>query len=611
MYVQQKAHDILPIPDKYNTGCDVSAITTIVSAAGTYNGIVYGTTGGTRRSFDFSTYSLNNLLGDTILIENTSFPDGLQDINTSGIARTITFRNCFFNGRYQIAGGNNINYIYEDCEWTYCSPSYSTFYNCAGFRTEGAGDGMNPFKNVTAYSCYFYDLVHLTTATNVHCDGVQIFGYTGVNAENIHFINCVFRTPIFPIEGQATGTYANAPIMIQMESSNGIDISFENCYINGGGYSIYAWAKNVGTTLTDILLKDIKIGGAHQFGDLYHPEDLDPEVTMDNVSDTTKLIVGSVDKDINNHVILTVANDTLSAKNLIVYTNLGFQFHQIPACFNSADLMEAPITTYYSFDDYPFDLQIDCGEVDYVVAFDTTVSIDNQIRFVNYTETPVEFPDVSNEVKAHVNAFMNRRRQILMSNNTEPTYTPLQYIQGTGTQYIDFGRMITGSTGRIRAKFIVTASGIQWLFGARTTSSTKSFSAYVNGGASTGVISTAYNSNTVLSSALAGLKTGSTFIIDKDGLETKIYDGDGVLLETLTNSSVDFTTDYNVLLFAINTGGTITVDASACVEYQQYDGDTLLIDAIATLDGSSVPNMYDKVAKTFHYNAGTGTFLYA
>lgn len=609
-YVQQKAHDILPIPDKYNTGCDVSAITTIVSVAGTYNGVVYGTTGGTRRSLDFQ-FSANSSLGDTVLIKNTSFPDGLQDINTGVLARTITFRNCYFVGRYHIPAGNNNAYIYENCSWAYCSPSFSTFYNCSGFRTDGAGDGMNPFKNVTAYNCYFYDLVHLTASTNVHCDGIQIFGYTGVNAENIHFYNCRFETPIFPIEGQATGTYANAPIMIQMESSNGIDISFENCYINGGGYSIYAWAKNVGTTLTDILLKDIRIGQAHQFGDLYHPEDLNPEVTMDNVTDTNKLYVGSVWKDGSNNVHLSVTNDTSDVRNLVVYTNLGFQFFQIPACFRSADIMQAPITTYYSFADYPFDLDKNIGVVDYIVAFDGSVSLDNQIRFVNFTETPVEFPDVSNSVKATIKEMLLRRRNLLVKQQSEPPYTTLQYIQGTGTQYIDFGRIVTGSTGRIKAKFIVTTAGIQWLFGARTTSTSKSFSAYVNGGASTSTLATAYNSNTITSTALSGLSIGSTFTIDKDGLVTRIYDNTDTLIATLNNSSVDFTTDYPVLLFAINTGGTITIDASACVEYQYYINDTLTVDGIPVLDGSNIPCMYDKVSKTFFYNQGTGDFSYA
>ena len=62
IYLQKKFRDNEIIPDKYSTGCDLNLITTTVVDAGTYNGIVYGTTATTRRTLDFK-YTANQNLG--------------------------------------------------------------------------------------------------------------------------------------------------------------------------------------------------------------------------------------------------------------------------------------------------------------------------------------------------------------------------------------------------------------------------------------------------------------------------------------------------------------------------------------------------------------------
>lgn len=607
-YVQQKWMDLLPIPDKYNTGCDESLITTTVSEAGTYNGIVYGTVG-SRRSLEFQ-YSANQNLGATLLIENTMFPNGLQDLNNGVLARTITFKNCYFMGRFSVPTGNNNVFIYEDCTFEYCSPSFSTFYRCKFYRSSGAGDGMNPYKNVIAYNCYFYDLIHLTTSINAHCDGVQIFGHDSlVDSENIHFYNCRYEMPWFPIEGQASGSYANAQIMIALEDSNGVDISFENCHINGGGYSMYALA-NPPHTLTDILLKDIKIGQAHRYGDLYQPQNLDPNVTLENITDTTQLIIGDVWKDENNHVHMSVSNDTLSVKNLVVYTNLGFQFFQIPACFSSAVIMAEPITTYYSYSDYPFDIDKDCGVVDYVVAFDGNVTEENQVRFVNFTEIPVEFPDISNSIKATVSELLLRRRQLLVKHTAQPIYTPLEYLQSTGTQYLELPFKPNGLTTKIEVIAGVVQGGTQYLYGTQNTSSTVMFMDRVN--ATDKSVRSAYGNQLTTSYANATyFDYNDVYKSVRDKNVISYYDLSDNLIHTETLTLSDFTPTNNLIIFGNNIAGTITKSYNRNYGTRIWTNDVLVYDFIPVLDGSNVPCMYDKVSKTFFYNQGTGTFLYA
>ena len=600
-YLEQQYYDLNIIPDKKNTGCDTSLITTTVSSAGTYNGIVYGTTG-TRRSFEFQ-YSANKNLGATVTIENTMFPDGLQDINVHLIARIITFNNCYFVGRYAVPAGNNATYIYNNCSFEYCSPSYSNFYNCKFLRTTGAGDGMNPYRDVYVYDSYIYDLVHLTTATNVHCDGVQIFGHSTTDATNIHYIRCRKITPMFPISGQATGTYANAPIMIQLESSNGIDISFEDCIINGGGYSIYAWAKTAGLTLTDVLLKNISVGGAKRYGTTYPT--VSDGVTFENIYNTSKLYISSTPKT-GADTIITVSNDTLIEKTLIICSNLGTQTFIIAPCLSSAVIMQEPITQYYSFDDYPFDLEHNIGAVDWFVAYDTSIADENQIRFVNYTENPIPSPVPSLTLTNSIELLAVRRMNLLYKiANSTPVYTQLAYLQSDGTQIIDTD--IIGNNDLIIETDIETVGNLfTVLFGAQGTAGSATAGRF----SMTKTASTYNTSSVTMSTAIV---SGTRYTMLKDGNVTYL-NGTQVASSTVGT----FTSINPIGIFGGFIGTTYKVSTSLHsyklhnkFKITKKSTGEVLRDFITVLDSSSVPCLYDKISKTFFYKESGNAFTYA
>ena len=88
--------------------------------------------------------------------------------------------------------------------------------------------------------------------------GIQIYGNntdSTVKTENIHFDNCRFEMPSLRYPN-AKKAYVNACIMLQTEFSDGDNMSFENCYINGGGYSMYAHGTK-GTKLSNITFRKV------------------------------------------------------------------------------------------------------------------------------------------------------------------------------------------------------------------------------------------------------------------------------------------------------------------------------------------------------------------
>lgn len=373
-------YDTNIIPDKYNTGCNENTVFTVVNDATTVDGIefILGNNGAAVY-LDFYYHNKNH--ESEITFENYDFSEKDFVIkNMSTLGMQLNFINCkFTNCSIDLAlDGDTSSYYFENCTFERFYGGGATFERCK--FGGGYADGMNPFYDITVKNCYFGGFSQ-TNDVSAHTDAIQIFGYEGLDVENLTFSNCRIEIPAIEMEGQTT--LINAPIMVQLEFSNADSILFENCIINGGGYSIYARNVMEGGTLTNLTFRNIHIGAGHLFDDIY--PDVEESAVFENVVDTETLYVASVWKDENNNTHLSVSNDTATDRNLVVVTDSGTETYTI----ESKTTAEANGAT--TTEELPFDIDIILSDTntEYVVCYDSSEAAENQIRFVNWGENPV------------------------------------------------------------------------------------------------------------------------------------------------------------------------------------------------------------------------------
>ena len=181
-------------------------------------------------------------------------------------------------------------------------------------------------------------------------------------------------------------------------------------------------------------------------------------------------------------------------------------------------------------------------------------------------------------------------------------YTALDYIEATGTQYIDTNFKANQDT-RIVCDIMWTG-GMNG-FGARQAVATRNFSVRVigdnwqlgygsDGGVATGTIAAKSNE-------------WQTVDINKNSL---YVDGEF----SVSREYVSFTTPQTLALGAIKAGSSTPSMYYGTAKYrgcQIYDNGTLVRDMIPCKDPSGKIGMYDTVNAVFYGNAGTGEFEYA
>lgn len=180
-------------------------------------------------------------------------------------------------------------------------------------------------------------------------------------------------------------------------------------------------------------------------------------------------------------------------------------------------------------------------------------------------------------------------------------YTQLEYIQSTGTQYIDTGFKPNQDTRVVMDIDLTATSGIKALFGGRDgdTSSDKSFVVWQFSGTT---FRTDFNTNNVTATVSS---TAGRFLIDKNKTITTINGTEYV------NTSSAFQSSYNLsLLTLIDPSGPDTRMASGKLySCQIYDNGTLIRDYVpAQWNETGEFGLYDKVNNKFYSNAGTGSF---
>ncbi|WP_066716510.1 hypothetical protein [Clostridium sp. Marseille-P299] len=378
MLITQGTNDISIIPDKFNTGIDESISLYIITEFTTYQNIVYTDNG---ISIVLDLFYRNKDLGEFTIIENIDFsekPFAIYNDDKVTTKKTIIFRNCKFSKMSTNPKVTNVTYQFKNCTFTNFNGSNATFNKCYFGGT--SADGINPYKNVTVKNSYIADLAHIQYDKVVHSDGVQIYGYKDMDATDIHFKNCRFEIPIIPFINSSSAI--NACLFVGLEYSNANNISFTDCIINGGGFTISVIAKPP-FKVSNIVFKNLKLGAAKKFKNIY--PNSKKLATFKNVQEISKLYVSSVWRE-NGTIHLSVTNDTSVEKKLIVITKHGSYEFLVPACYKSSKLTTDDKLT---FQDYPFDIEYIVMSSDWVVCYDTSITSENQIRFVNWGTKPV------------------------------------------------------------------------------------------------------------------------------------------------------------------------------------------------------------------------------
>lgn len=379
--IEHTEDDKVLIPDKYNTGATGNL--QIAEQGAVIEGIQFAIgNNGTYNCLDFAYRNLD--VEGEVVFRNYDFSQWtVAAYNENMVVRNITvkFENCKFSSFISGKADCTISYEFSNCTFEHFDGSNASFYNC--MFTGGFSDGMVPFRNVTVQSCYFLDKASdLAEGKGLHTDGTQMYGYKDIDVQNIYFDNCRFEIPAIDMGDDAASV--NACIMLQMEYSNAESLSFTNCILNGGGYSLYAWSKSDTCILSDILFENIRIGSADKFGAIYPI--IGEGVTFNDITGTDTLYVSSVWRE-DEKAYIVVSNDTLTDRVLVVYTDNNVYSYLIPAC--------PSVEAEKDFSNYPFDIRIELPEAcEYLICFDASkAGRAEQIRFVNWGNESVYLPE--------------------------------------------------------------------------------------------------------------------------------------------------------------------------------------------------------------------------
>ena len=179
-------------------------------------------------------------------------------------------------------------------------------------------------------------------------------------------------------------------------------------------------------------------------------------------------------------------------------------------------------------------------------------------------------------------------------------YTELEYIQSSNGTYILTGIYPTNETRIVADMQLPTApSSHIGFFGSRT--AYNSSDQYVLGVTGAKVFRTDFASNqaTFASSVVCTARSS----IDKNGPACTING------TTVNNTSNTFTGKYELILFGINTAGTVGNHGVMTLwSFKIYESETLIRDFVPCKNASGVIGLYDTVGRQFYDNAGTGTF---
>lgn len=186
-------------------------------------------------------------------------------------------------------------------------------------------------------------------------------------------------------------------------------------------------------------------------------------------------------------------------------------------------------------------------------------------------------------------------------------YTPLEYLESTGTQYI-ITDYILKYNSVIDCDFAFTAD----------TGTSRSLFGYRQGAFASGSVywvGKSTNSSNIFARLGTGNDGESSCAFTKDTFFNLQIKSDHCLYfnnqKVGDNFIVADTTFGPLWLFCVNTAGSADFVGQSRLRYfRVFEDGQLVLDLIPVLDSKGVPCLYDRANNKFYYNQGTGEFSY-
>lgn len=190
-------------------------------------------------------------------------------------------------------------------------------------------------------------------------------------------------------------------------------------------------------------------------------------------------------------------------------------------------------------------------------------------------------------------------------------YTPIEYIESTGTQYIDTK---IRNTQKVQIGINVTAFNDSYtlVYGSQSRQNPVTRrSCYINRGNVIDKFSMSSGSENqpVSINVNTNFTTGTYHDITVVFSETPTISLDGQTT-TSDKTSDNASTELDDYLFCYNLSGNASYNVKAKIYFAKiWKENSLVRDFIPVLDSNGVACMYDKISNTFFYNNGTGDFI--
>lgn len=187
-------------------------------------------------------------------------------------------------------------------------------------------------------------------------------------------------------------------------------------------------------------------------------------------------------------------------------------------------------------------------------------------------------------------------------------YTAVDYLQSSGTQWIEMGIAPNQNTKAVlKIKINNFNSGLgSSLIGSRIdANSNDQFFTYLDG---VGGGRFLFRVDGQPAISWTGLTTNKIYTVTLSGTEMKAELEDGTAVFSKTFSVNDFTSTVTMALFKSKPlGNGFWGRIYSC---KHYSGDELIQDFVPCLDTGGVPCMFDLVSQKSFYNKGTGSFTW-
>lgn len=182
----------------------------------------------------------------------------------------------------------------------------------------------------------------------------------------------------------------------------------------------------------------------------------------------------------------------------------------------------------------------------------------------------------------------------------------IEYIESTGTQYIDTGIPPDNNTTFELRIALNDLSTTQAIMGARVGITNLAYNLFYDINEN----DLRWDYNTDQTSPALSYNVGDRINIVKTSTQIT-FEVNGKT-STITDGTATFSTPYNMYIFNINKAGELDGRYAKMKLYylKIYERGTLVRDFVPALDTNSVACLYDKVTGEYFHNLGSGTFNY-